>query len=205
MAGEVAHVVYGARLLTHLEGKIKSPSYWTGTLFPDIRHLGVISRHHTHPKDVSLENMVGKNDFHTGMRVHAWVDSTREKFLGDKNIKETLPWHPFVPHSLKLMEDELLYGKYDDWNLIHRSLNEVLDDEIYYVNSEEYIRQWHTILQQYLDQKPTDKARKELSMAIGLSENSAKEVNSVVAMLLKNKRAKTLIDEFLEHLEMLLQ
>lgn len=204
MAGEVVHVVYGARILSYLKDKVKGPSYWTGTLFPDIRHLGIVSRHHTHPKDVSLESLVGEDDFHTGIRVHAWVDSTREKFLSDRNMKETLPWHPFVPHAIKLLEDELVYDKYNDWNLIHRSLNTVLSEEIYYVNSEQYIRQWHTILQNYFRSKPNDESRKELSVAIGLSENSAIEVNNVIHTLAKNKQATQLIDDFAVYLESLL-
>src|SRR3990167_5683372 len=77
MAGEVAHVVYGARVLTYLGDKVTGPEFWAGTLFPDIRHLGIISRQHTHPDNVSLETLVGTGDFETGMRVHAWVDATR--------------------------------------------------------------------------------------------------------------------------------
>jgi hypothetical protein len=205
MAGEVGHVVYAARLLTFLGDKVQDPSYWIGTLFPDIRHLGVITRQRTHLTDVTLQSLVGKNDFHTGMRVHAWVDATREQYLRDQNVKETLPWHPFVPHALKLVEDEILYDTFDDWNLIHRVLNTVHDEELHYVHSKEHIQQWHTTLQAYLREKPTDKTRKELALGIGLSENSADELNNVTQTLKSDKKTITLLHNFLEHLERLLQ
>lgn len=201
MAGEIGHAVYAARLLTYLGDRVSDPAYWLGNLFPDIRHLGVISRHHTHLPHVGLTSLVGKNDFATGMRVHSWVDATREQFMKNQNMKEVLPWHPFVPHALKLLEDELLYQHFDDWNLIHRLLNTVHEEELFYITSKPRIQQWHTILQDYFSAAPTPASRKQLSQAIGLSANSAEEVNSVVEELRNNKKAQQLLTEFWKHLE----
>lgn len=205
MAGEIGHVVYAARLLTYLADDVKDPIYWAGTLFPDIRHLGVISRHRTHPDSVSLSSLVGSNDFLTGMRVHSWLDAIREKFLRDEHMKEYLPWHPFVPHALKLVEDAMLYEHFDDWNLIHRLLNKIYPDELYYVDSKEQVKKWHHLLQKYLKQAPTDDSRYQLALAIGLSTNSAEELNTVVHMLEEDKRTKQLLQKFLQHLEQVLR
>lgn len=205
MAGEVGHVVYGARLLHYLGDKVQDPSYWAGTLFPDIRHFGIVSRKRTHIDEVTLNSLAGKDDFETGMRVHAWVDATRERYLHDRHIKETLPWHPFVPHALKLVEDEILYDVFEDWNLVHRVLGNVYDAEIEFVSSSEEIKRWHTILQKYFQKRPDDMARTELSISIGLSENSAAEVNSVVATLKESKKARDIITSFLHHLEDILR
>ena len=205
MAGEVAHVVYGARVLTYLGDKVTGPEFWAGTLFPDIRHLGIISRQHTHFDSVSLETLVGTGDFETGMRVHAWVDATRDQFLREANMKEALPWHPFVPHALKLVEDELLYERFDDWNLIERALNKTYDEELHYVNSLQHINTWHSVLQDYFKQAPTNETRYQLALSIGLSESSAEEINKVAALLKADERTEKLIKQFLYHLETLLQ
>lgn len=205
MAGEIAHVVYGARTLEYLDDKVKVPSFWVGTLFPDVRHLGIVSRRRTHPSDVSLDTLVGDDDFETGVRVHAWIDATRNKFLEEANIKESLQWHPFVPHALKLLEDELLYERFDDWNLIERVLNKVHDQELKYVNSLQYITKWHDLLRTYFKKIPNDDSRFKLSIAIGLSEHSAEEVNSVVTMLKADNRATVLIERLVHHFEFLLR
>jgi len=205
MAGEVAHVVYGARVASFLGDKVDSVAYWAGTLFPDIRHLGVASRRTTHSADVALENLAGKSDFETGMRVHAWIDKTRITFLEQANMKEELPWHPFVPHALKLLEDERLYGRYDDWNLIHRALNQVYEEELQLVHTEEQIVRWHTILQDYFRKKPDDASRYRLTVNIGISEASAKEINSIVERLRGVSAAKRLMDDFVYYLEDLLK
>lgn len=205
MAGEIGHVIYAARLLTYLGDAVKTPDYWVGTLFPDIRHLGVVSRRQTHTEDVTLSSLIGENDFYTGMRVHAWVDMTREKFLREQNVKETLPWHPFVPHALKLMEDEMLYDHFDDWNLIHRTLSNVHEGELHYVDDRSKIIEWHTVLQKYFSATPTDESRRELSRGIGLSDQSASEINNVLQLLKNDKRTPTLINSFLEYLEDILR
>jgi len=205
MAGEVGHVVYGARLLTYLNDRVQQPAFWAGTLFPDIRHLGAVSRHRTHPENVSLESLVGKNDFATGLRTHAWIDRVREEFLREHNIKEVLMWHPFVPHALKLIEDEFLYDRFDDWNLIQRVLNKVYEDELELVPAREKVIRWHEVLQSYLREPPTDDSRRQLSLDIGLSEAMANEINLVVQALQKNKETRKVIDRFLAHLENLLR
>lgn len=204
MAGEVGHVVYAARILDYLDDSVKSSEYWAGTLFPDIRHLGVVSRHRTHPEDVSLYSLVGKNDFITGMRVHSWIDQTREVFLRKENIKESLPWHPFVPHALKLVEDELLYDIFDDWNVVKRALNKVYEEELNFTNDKQRIAEWHQTLRDYLKEKPTDDSRFALTLAIGLSEKVAEELNSVVRLLQEDKATQMTLQKFWQHLENIL-
>jgi hypothetical protein len=204
MAGEIGHVVYGARVLTYLGKQVQYPAYWVGTLFPDIRHLGATTRHRTHPPEVSLQSVVGKNDFQTGVRVHAWVDTLREQFLRESAIKERLPWHPFVPHALKLFEDEMLYDRFDDWDSIQTVLGKVYDDELFYVGDKEVVWRWHQILQNYFKQAPTDATRSALSQAIGLSEQSAHEINRVVSTLRSQRVTTEIITAFLHHLEHIL-
>lgn len=204
MAGEVTHVVYAARVLEHLTDVVQPARYYLGTLFPDIRHLGLVSRHRTHPEGISLTSLAGKNDFDTGMRVHAWIDATREKFWQEQHMKESLPWHPFVPHALKLLEDEIVYPLFQDWPAVERVLARVTDDELYFVEAAPHIQRWHDILRRYFGQAPNDASRKQLGLDIGLSENSADEINSVVTQLRGSTLTQDLIQKFHLHLEQLL-
>ncbi len=204
MAGEIGHVVYGARVLTYLGEAVKDSSFWAGTLFPDIRHLGVVSRHRTHPLDISLHSLVGRTDFTTGMRVHAWVDATRETYLSEQNMKENLPWHPFVPHALKLLEDEMLYDSYEDWDVIVRVLNKVDDEERVFVEDKHALTSWHDILRTYFKKPPTDDSRAALAVGIGLTAVNAREINSIVTRLREGSLAPEMIRGFWQYLEDLL-
>lgn len=205
MAGEISHVVYAARVLTHLGDTVSDPVYWAGTLFPNIRHMGAPSRHRTHPERVTLSSLKGKTDFITGMRVHTWIDATRETYLVQENIKELLPWHPGTLYALALIEDEMLYDAFDDWALIRRVLMKVHEDEFSYVSSAQLIRAWHSALQQYLQAKPSDASRHHLLQALGLSAGGADEMNEAVRRLKQDKKTTQVINGFWEYLERLLK
>lgn len=205
MASEISHVVYAARLLTYLGARVKDPSYWAGTLFPNIRHIGVPSRHFTHAANVGLTSLVGKNDFLTGMRVHAWVDATQGHYLDREQSKETLPWHPLLAHAYKLLEDEVLYEKFDDWELIRRVLMKVRADESFYVDSRLAIQKWHGAVQDYVRSQPTDETRQAYMETIGLSSETARDVNHVIEKLRHDKRTMDVMSGFWKHLEHLLK
>jgi len=205
MAGEVGHVVYAQRVLKYLDMEVAGQAFWTGTLLPDIRHYGIVSGKQTHPEHVALQTLAGDNDFETGMRVHAWVDAVRNAFFEGENIKEELPWHPFVPHALKLLEDEILYDSFAHWKMVTDVLSTVHEEELNFVADRELLEKWHVELTKYLRRKPDDVSRFELSVAIGLSENSAQELNSVVKRLADHGEASFLVERFLRHLELLLR
>ncbi len=206
MAGEIGHVVYGQRIATFLDDAVeKLPDFWSGTLFPDIRHLGVVSRHHTHPADVTLKSLAGETDFATGMRAHSWLDATREEWLSQQHVKELLPWHPFVPHGLKLLEDELLYDRFEDWDGIRRVLHTVQPLEQELVQDTAAIERWHVTLRDYFVSAPTDETRIALSERIGLSSAVAQEINSIVGRLRKNEVAAELVTAFSAHLDRFLK
>lgn len=205
MAGEIGHVVYAARLLTFLGPRVRDPLYWVGTLFPDIRHLGIVSRRRTHPSNVGLSSLPASSDFFTGLRVHAWIDATREKFFQEQHIKEQLPWHPFVPFCLNLLEDRLLYSYFDDWNLIHRLLNDVHHEELEFVNERSFIERWHTIIQKYVQEAPSNASRSTLMRGIGLSSRAAAESEHVLNLLEADGRAQKLLEKFWGHVEDILR
>lgn len=205
MAGEIGHVVYAARVLDHLGDAVADHSYWVGTLLPNMYQLNEGLRHRTHPMDVSLRTLRGESDFATGLRVHAWVDSTRAYFLQRQHMKEVLPWHPYVPLALKLVEDALLYEHFDDWNLVYRLLNTLHTEEHLYVSDEVVLRQWHSILQHYLRERPSEATRLQLCRSLGLSDAGAAEVVTLTHQLERNGAAQELLIDFWRHFEDLLQ
>ena len=204
MPGEISHIVYGARVLTYLGKRVKTPAYWGGNVFPNIRHLNVQARHHTHTEGITLSSLPGKNDFMTGMRVHAWVDATQGRYLDLENSKETLRWHPMANYAYKLLEDEMLYAKFDDWGLVRRILMKVYEDELFYVNSRPAVQGWHSLLQDYVRQEPTDSSRQIYLEALGLSEAAAVELNDVVRQMRGDARTAKVMLGFWQHFERLL-
>ena len=204
MAGEIAHVIYGARIVTHLGDLVSHPSYWIGTLFPDIYRIERTSRFPTHPRSVRLSTLVGNNDFITGMRVHSWIDETREAFFREHRVFEQLPWHPLLGLALELLEDELLYSSYTDWNLIIRILATVHPDEERIIHSRLHIQAWHALLTQYCKNAPSDESRIAFMRAMEISQHTAEEVNKVISELRTNQTAKKILNDLLQSFEHIL-
>lgn len=183
MAGEIGHIVYGARVLTWLGDKVTSRRYWVGTLFPNIRLLNVAVRHQTHPVGVTQSSLIGENDFMTGVRVHAWVDETCEYYIKQCQVGDQLSWHPLIRLALKLLDDELLYDYYEDWDVITQALGLIDKEEMHYLNNKQKLMRWHELLIHYLADKPTDKSRLSLIRGIGASQAVADETNGILAHL----------------------
>lgn len=202
---EISHVIYAARMLNSLSPAVTTPSYWAGTLFPNINHVGARLRHPTHIEKVSLGTLIGADDFITGMRVHAWVDASHENFWQVYRLKERLPWHPMVPLAFNLLEDELLYGHFDDWNLLLRSLNVFNEQEHRYCSDFSKLSLWHTVIKDYLATAPSDQTRAMFLKSQSLSGSDIKTVNYYVGLLKKDHSAEKLLISYWQHLEDLLR
>jgi hypothetical protein len=194
MVGEIAHVIYGARLLSHIGDSVSDASYWNGIIFPNITRIDVKTRHSTHPTKVSIANLCGSNDFLTGMRVHAWIDDMH------RDVPDVSD-HPLVPYARTLLEDELLYDAFIDWDVVRKALQTIHPDELYYVHERASVRRWHDILQTYFSNKPNNDSRVSFSQAIGLSKVTAQEVNVIVNTLRNNPKIHNTLEHFVRDIE----
>lgn len=204
MAGEIAHIVYAARLLTVLKNRVSHHSYWIGTVFPDITKISSTHRYPTHPKHVRLSALVGTNDFITGMRVHTWIDETYDHYIKEHRVYERLPWHPLLPIALELFQDEMLYGAFEDWGIVRRALHTIHPDEMKIIHEETLIQTWHAMLENYFRAAPSDASRIALLSTHGISEPLAIEVNAIVHNLQNTAAAKEIINGYIRELEHML-
>ncbi|MEO6077435.1 MAG: hypothetical protein ABIP54_01485 [Candidatus Andersenbacteria bacterium] len=193
MVGEIAHVVYAARLLSHLGDAVSEASYWNGVTFPNIRRIEATTRYSTHPLQVRASSFTGSNDFLTGMRVHAWIDDMHRPFDTQD--------HVLVPYSQTLLEDELLYDAFIDWDVVRKALQTIHPDELYYVHERASVKKWHDILQTYFSHKPDNNSRIIFSQAIGLSKATAQEVNKTIDTIRENPNVHNALDHFVRDIE----
>lgn len=201
MVGEISHVVYAARLLSYLNEEVSHASYWNGVTFPNIRRITIQPRHPIHPQRVTLATLNGSNDFLTGVRVHTWIDDIHRTFETHQAVTELIPEHVLVPYARTLLEDEILYDAFTDWDVVRKALRTIHPDELYYVHERASVRRWHDTIQTYFENKPTDASRIFFSKAIGLSQSTAVEVNSVVDLLREMPEVHRAIEGFTRDIE----
>ncbi|MBX9696787.1 MAG: hypothetical protein K2X98_03790, partial [Alphaproteobacteria bacterium] len=129
-----------------------------GTLFPDIRYLGVIHRAETHKKHAALSHVqkLFKTDpFVSGMLFHSYLDEERAKFVEAYKISRHLRTIPKNVRDtfLKFLEDELLAEKTKVIGILF-DLNTVDPKELTFGIEPHDVKRWHRSLQMYLAQSP---------------------------------------------------
>ncbi len=204
MAGEIAHIIYAARLLTVLKNRVSHHSYWVGTVFPDIYRIAPTHRYPTHPKHARLAALVGTNDFLTGMRVHTWIDETYDHYIKEHRAYERLPWHPLLPIALELFQDEMLYEAFEDWGIVRRALTTTHSDELKIIHDESLVQTWHAMLEHYFRAAPSDASRIHFMRAHGVSEETTGDINNLVRTLQETTTAKEIINGYIAELEHML-
>ncbi len=159
-AGPVMHVALGQRWLA-----IYAPQYTEeekklfllGTVFPDIRYLGVIKRSQSHFDGVTLEKVAQTTSpFQRGVLFHSFVDEYRDKYVRQKGIEKKIKE---VPRSLqgtflKLIEDQIIHEK-NDWAQFRLYLATIPEDEKAYGIDAQSLTQWHTGLTFYFSTLPS--------------------------------------------------
>jgi hypothetical protein len=181
-AGPITHVVLGEQWL-----KLAAPDYTDqqkkefllGTVFPDIRYLGVIKREKTHFKGVTLQVIRNtESPFKQGMLFHSYVDEFRKKWVREKGIEKKLidistnQQHTF----LKIIEDQILYSEYS-WAAFRQYLMTIPDDERKFGITDKALNEWHTGLTLYFTASP-----EVLLMQIGLLD---KDILTIKAPVVK--------------------
>lgn len=159
-AGPVMHVALGERWLalyapqyTEEEKKL----FLLGTVFPDIRYLGVIKRSQSHFKGITLAKVYeNTSPFQRGVLFHSFVDEYREKFVRSVAIEKQfveVPRH-LQGTFLKLVEDQIVHGK-QDWGKFRIFLSSIPEEEKSYGIDIQSLTQWHTGLTVYFTTLPS--------------------------------------------------
>lgn len=197
MASQIAHVVYGEKARRRFLGtrQIDSRAYFIGNLFPDIRYLKVISREETHSQNPVVSNLPSfNNSFDLGVYVHSLVDWEREKTLTKLGMYGIVEKDLATSTALKLLEDEITYPLYQDWETIINDLDTILKEEISLVSKEAVIK-WHHLLKLYFSQK---KDARDLLRSLDYDEKLVSAVYDRTQELKREKRVISIIERVFE-------
>lgn len=194
MATPITHIVLAKELLDTQPNSFSKKDFLIGTSFPDIRHLGVIERDKTHNPEVTLNEVLNTtNSFQSGLLFHSLVDEVREKFIQDNDIYSLVPKSKYIILALKLVEDEILFHRIDNWREITEYMNVVLDEEMVFQIEKDNLKRWHTLLRDYFSRKPTKDTRERFFMAIGFNKETIEEIEKIVSLVKKNEKAMEIL------------
>lgn len=209
MASQVAHIVYAKKYFESLEsgglvrnsngqekvsyplGKLNKDEFLLGCVFPDIRRIDEnIKRKDTHLKFSPLNlDFSGMTPFQAGWKFHLYCDMKRERILNDSGFYELENTQDLYNFPAKILEDELSYDEYNNWEKLKNYFNNppYMETDTN-VNRETY-NLWYAMLARYIEKKPDEK-----SMRIFLSKNirlpgSLDEIMKKITVLKQDNKA----------------
>ena len=157
-AAEGTHVYFAEIWMSmHRMTESEQKAFVAGTLFPDIRYLGTISRRKTHKKGVTPKKIREIENFFTaGKWLHALVDVNREKFVKKSKILSHLKMIRKTERVqfLKLLEDEILWNRIN-CRFSQQALEVIYPEEIEIGVASETVLEWHQLLIDYFQQPPS--------------------------------------------------
>jgi hypothetical protein len=173
-----------------------------GTTFPDIRRVdGNIKRKDTHlhfyPVDLNFENLTA---FEAGWKFHLYCDMRREEILNKYDFYSLKYTEEFCNQPAKMLEDELVYEEYGNWEKLNDYFNDVPIISTGIDILQETFELWYSILASYIKRKPDDDSIGVfLSKQVGIGNNQ-KEIIRTVDKLRKNDKVVELLKKVSEEI-----
>jgi len=189
VAFQISHVVYAKKYLDR-HPAMKADLFLLGTLLPDVRRVtDEVQRKDTHVlhEQLNLE-FQGITPFEAGWKFHLWCDMRREDIL-NKHGFYALKHTTAFDSTNKLLEDELVYEKYQNWEKLRWLLNNPPEIKTGLDVAQETIERWFAILAKYFERKPDDKTMKAFLWKQRKLRSQAEEIIDAVRKLRENKKA----------------
>lgn len=196
MASQITHVIYGQVMLDRFleKGKrVNLRDYFIGTLFPDIRFLGTISREKTHVTPPSLHDLPTiTSSFRKGFYVHLLTDLERERVLESLGFYKLFPIDQNVQRASKLLEDVLIWSSRRNWQEIVDYLDGVLKEELEFTDAET-VQRWHQLLASYFQKKPSIDSAISLAESLGFPKNFLTDITLWMDKISQSKEATSML------------
>ncbi|HEX7586135.1 MAG TPA: hypothetical protein VF390_00670 [Patescibacteria group bacterium] len=202
MASQIAHIVYAKKYFDKYPSTINKDEFILGCIFPDMRRIdGNIKRKDTHrhydPLDLNFKDLTA---FEAGWKFHLYCDMKREEILNKYGFYSLPKTESFWRLPAKLLEDEIVYDIYNNWEKLVLYFNQVPFTETGVNVSRETFSLWYAILAKYIGKKPDSKG-----MSIFLSKlpdlaGKASVIVESIDVLRKNKKAVDILGKVAEEI-----
>lgn len=163
MASQITHIVYAKKLFEKYDLlPEEKDEFILGTTFPDIRRIDpTIKRKDTHlhfyPINLDFGNLT---PFEAGWKFHLYCDMRREEILNQYGFYSIGHTEEFCRQPSKMLEDELVYDEYNNWEKLVNYFNDVPFISNGINVPKETFELWYSILANYLDKKPNNNSVK---------------------------------------------
>ncbi len=202
MASQIAHIIYAKKYLEkHPLPNGEKDLFILGCVFPDIRRLAEnLTREGTHMAFNHIDlNFAGLTSFQAGWKFHLYCDMKREEILNKQGFYKIAGEAGKSWQANKMLEDELLYDVYNNWEKLVHYFNNAPMVELPAGVSRQSFELWYAIVARYIEKQPNDK-----TMHIFVSKQPAFKTTDIImariSELRKNKPAVEILKKVVEEI-----
>lgn len=202
MASQITHVVYGKKIFdNYLDKDLSWPEFLVGTVFPDIHYIAKINRNFTHKFNTSKKKIPKNTSFKAGMYTHSYVDEKREEILEKKEIYDlNMAKNWIYSTALKLVEDEIMYDKYRDWDEAIKIFDTYFDEEYEYVPNKKVLEEWHDLVKKLFRSKPDAETWRELMLRRGIKKDVLMKILKQMELVRNDRKMINILSETYEEI-----
>ena len=198
MAAPITHIVMAEKVLKNLPN-ISRKEFFIGTSFPDIRYIRVIDRDATHVQDVASED-IQTDSFRAGFLFHSRLDTLQVEYHR-AHPHQMVPEDGLMLQAFKLFEDQVLWEKLSDWDTIANYFNDILSEEIEFKVEKENIAKWHSILREYMSQKPTPESRAPFFKELFFTPEQSAKIEVHIKEMEADQTLTAVIEDFYQEIQ----
>jgi len=213
MASAISHIVYAKKYFDRMKsGELRNEfsdpgvnryllknkdEFILGAVFPDIRRIcNNIKRSDTHSAFEIIDlNFEGLTAFQSGWKFHLYCDMRREEILNKYGFYSIKGAADHCCGSAKLLEDELVYDRYDNWEKLVCYFNNSskIEVDLGALVARPTLDLWYAILAKYMERKPDEKSMHIfLSKLPSLAEKADEVIESIERLRKKEKAVEIL-------------
>lgn len=203
MASPISHIIYAKKYLEKFPSReINTDEFMLGCVFPDIRRIDEsIKRKDTHLCFGKCDmDFSGLTSFQAGWKFHVFCDMKREEILNKYNFYSLEHTTDFWSGSAKFLEDELIYGEYDNWEKTVNYFNNPPEIDTGILVTRETFELWNAMLAKYCEKNPDNKTVKNFLSKQPALADKAGEIVAAIDKLRKNDRVVELLKGVMERI-----
>ncbi len=203
MPGPVTHIAITDKVFDRLFAGMDRRMFYIGTLFPDIRYMGVINRSATHFDRVSVADIRREEPFKAGVMFHSLVDKARQQFMGENPVYEDHHTDMQPGWIAKIAEDTFFFSYAKNLPAVSKYLDTILPQETECAIPQTVIKTWHNILKTYIKNKPSAATLKTLSAFMGIPNEKVAAMTGILNKITEDENIKKSLYDFYRNFETL--
>lgn len=195
MASQIAHIIYAKKYFEkYPSAEIKKDLFFLGSVFPDVRRVdSTIKRKDTHLRFAPLDlNFQGLDSFQAGWKFHLYCDMRRDEILRNAKFYSKISSQSDLPP--KILEDELAYGEYNNWEKLSALLNNPPEIKFDIHVPIESLHLWYAIVANYFKQKPNEKSARAFLVKQPSLVKKVDEIMKAVSEIRANREAVEILE-----------